>query len=147
MFPHIERRGMESIAHSIQAYVDDALNDSDKTITVPDKEVWQLFGVWVQLATTATGGNRQLVLEISDENDVEVFAVPAGAVIADNATVKVMFGPELPHLTSAIANTLTVPIPLAMLIPQGWKIRVYDSADIDAAADDLKVRVLHYKIN
>ncbi len=39
-------------------------NDSDKTFVVPAADEHQIFWIWVELTTTATVGDRQLVIEV-----------------------------------------------------------------------------------
>lgn len=121
---------------------DEATNDSDKSFTVPAGKMWELTSIWVELISTATGGNRQMTVEVQDSGADVVMAVAAGAVQADSVTRNYMFAPHMPDLTSFRAGDLLMtPIP-PLLLSAGFIIRVYDSAAIDAAADDMVVQML-----
>ena len=45
-----------------QLQADEAANDSDKSFTVPAGRMWELTSIWVELVSTATVGNRQMVV-------------------------------------------------------------------------------------
>ena len=47
-------------------------NDSDKKFTVPDGTIWRVESIKVQLLSTATGGDRQLLIEIQDAADLVI---------------------------------------------------------------------------
>ena len=119
----------------LQVEVDALLNDSDKTTTIPVTERWEVRHIFVELITTATVGSRQLRLVISDKNGGELFAVDLDATIAasltETRTVSVFPGSS--------TNTVIRP---SLPCPVGGSIRIFDSAAIDAAADDMTVRIL-----
>ncbi len=121
---------------------DEGLNDSDKTFTVTALTAWLLNAIRVNLASTATVGNRQVQIYITDASDVIHYVNKAGAVQAASATYDYYFAPGNPRETSVVSNTLLVPLPDNLWVPAGWKVRVLDSAAIDAAADDMKVYAL-----
>lgn len=121
---------------------EETANDSDKTFTVTAGKVWEIQSIWVELATTADVGNRQMSVAILDSADDVLARVEAGAVQAASVTRNYLFAPGVVDLTS-MRNTayLTTPIPQWVLAP-GMKIRVWDSAAIAAGADDMVVQVL-----
>ncbi len=121
---------------------DVTVNDSDKTFTVGAELAWLIHTVSVNLASTATVGNRQLQVYITDASDVIFYRGKAGAVQAASLTYDYDFAPGHPRETSVVANTLLVPLPQALWVPTGWKVRVLDSAAVDVAADDMKVYIL-----
>lgn len=122
--------------------VDTALNDSDKTATVPAGKEWTLFGVFAQLITTATVGNRQIELLIDDGTN-NLYILTAGAVQAASLTRTYSFGPGLADLTAFRDTTrLTTPMPASLLLAAGYRITVKDNKAIDAAADDLTL-IIH----
>lgn len=125
---------------SVQA--DEALNDSDKKFTVPANTEWRIQSIWVEFISTATGGNRQLVVEIQDGSDDVVFRVITGLVQADTITRYYQFAPHLVHLTAFIdSDYLMTPFP-AMVLPATYDIRIYDNNAVDAAADDMVVQMM-----
>jgi len=116
-------------------------DDSDKSFTVTALKVWQPLSVQVSLVTTATVGNRQMTIDITDGSDNLLARVRAGAVQAASLTYTYTFGLGLDKDVAPIALHLTAPLP-AMLLAAGYKIRVYDSAAVAAAADDMTVRII-----
>ena len=121
---------------------DATANDSDKTYTVPAGRAYTVRSIGVRLVTDATVGNRQLDILITDASDNLHLKFAAGAVQAASLTRDYVFGPGLPNDTAFAAGAMARAIPQDLVVPGGFKIRVYDSAAIAAAADDLTVRIL-----
>lgn len=126
---------------------DTTADDSDKSVTVPTDYQWAIFAIRAKLATTATVGNRQLVLQVRDDSDVVLAEFPAGATQAASLTYHYMFCQGVPYDSSVRAEgsddgVLFAPFSGWILQP-GWDIRVFDSAGVDAAADDLEVHVTY----
>jgi hypothetical protein len=126
---------------SPQYLTDTALNDSNKALTVPANRKYKIMGGLAQLVSTATVGNRQIELRITDGTNT-VFAITANGTQAASLTRQYHFilGTDGP---SAVAGTVFVcPIPPGLWLPPTWTIQVLDTAAIDAAADDLTLRFL-----
>jgi len=122
---------------------DETANDSDKSFTVPASTEWQILTIWVELTTTGTAGNRQLVIETQDGSaDVTGQPMRAGVTQAASLTYYYQFGPALADLT-ALRDTdwLMSPIPPTLLLPAGHVLRIYDNNAVDAAADDMIVHI------
>lgn len=122
---------------------DAALNDSDKLFTVGAGKEWEISFITASLISTATVGNRQMRLEIGDGTNLFWFK-NWGLVQAASLTRTYYAGPSLPDDTAfdAGGRTRILLEPSRIILPAGWTIRVYDSAAIAAAADDLTVRIL-----
>jgi hypothetical protein len=128
---------MNTVLHAIDA----AANDSDKSITVPDGEVWQLDWLHAMLQSTATVGNRQLVLGLYDNAGIPNFYGDwhAGTTQAASLARHYMFQPGMYRETAFVDGEIQIAIPQKLVAHPGWIIRVYDSAAVDAAADDLTI--------
>lgn len=120
---------------------DVALNDSDKTVALAAGFDHTLQSIWVELITTATVGNRQIELQILDAASDVVAGMTAGAVQAASLTRQYLFAAAVPNLTAFINGNLQNGFP-SLLLPDGYSVRVFDSAAIDAAADDMVVHIL-----
>lgn len=121
---------------------DEVADSSDKEWVVPDGRRYRVFYGSVILVSTATVGNRQMALEIQDDSANVVFRSLAGAVQVASLTREYHFAPN-PVREAAFVNTqIMVPIPPKLILLPGWTLRVYDTAAIDAAADDMTVSVL-----
>lgn len=118
---------------------DATLNSSNKSWVVPNGETWKLMYGRCSLITTATVGNRQIVLEIQDASANIVFSAEAGAVQAASLTREYEFMQGVYRETAFIVNSIQFPIPQDCLLLPGWTLRIYDSATVDAAADDMTV--------
>ena len=116
-------------------------NDSDKTITVTALRIWQPLTIQVSLISTAVVGNRQMTVLFTDAADNVIARAHAGLVQAASLTYSYTFGLNLSTDFALIGTQANVSLPLCVL-PAGYKIRVYDSAAIDAAADDMTVRLM-----
>jgi hypothetical protein len=121
---------------------DVAADDSDKTLTVPAGKQWHVRSIGARLVSTGTVGNRQLDVLITDGSDNLLIKLAAGAVQAASLTRDYTFAPGLPNDTAFANGAMARALPLNLVLPAGYKVRVYDSAAVDAAADDLTVRAL-----
>lgn len=131
---------------SVALISDATLNDSDKTFTVPAGENWELHHIFVELASTATVGNRRVRVEVLDASDNVVARYNAGAVQVASKTGQYNFGVnnlrETAFTTVGSNDELDVPWPDSWAIPSGFKVHVLDVTAVDPAADDLTVRAL-----
>lgn len=123
----------------VETVFDDTANDSDKSFVVPDGEMWKINFAYATLATTATVGNRQIVLRVLDENGNSIFDSHAGAVQAASLTLDYGFYQGIFRETTFVATEIQCPIPADLYMKAGYTLRMYDAAAIDAAADDLTV--------
>jgi hypothetical protein len=121
---------------------DATLNDSDKTFTVPSGKAWRLVAITARLISTATVGNRQLDVLITDGSDNLLIKYQAGAVQAASLTRDYHFAPNHPQDTGFTNGVMLRALGSDLVLPAGYKVRVYDSAAIHAAADDLTARLL-----
>lgn len=122
---------------------DETADDSDKTFTVPASTEYQVLWIWVEFTSTATVGDRQIVIEIQDSaNDVIGQPFRAQAVQAASLTRYYQFGSSLPDL-DAFRDTdwLCCPIPPGLMLQAGDQLRIYDNNAVDAAADDMILQV------
>jgi len=127
---------------NIKLISDIALNNSDKTITVPSGRQWDVHWIIATFVTTATAGNRTITLRIKDENGNILWLTQAVNVQVASVTERYHFqkGETLPKETNAAQHF--VPLPTDMMLPSGFQIQILDSADVDAAADDLTIRIM-----
>lgn len=121
---------------------DTNLNDSNKTFTVPNNYVYEVLYCGVELTTSATVGNRQMVILITDDQDNQIIEFPAGAVQAASTTRYYNFCQGGSRETSFTNSTLNVPICDELVVPEDYKIVIKDDAAIDAAADDMVVKLV-----
>jgi hypothetical protein len=127
---------------NIVQYGDATADDSDKTYVVPAGKAWLLRSVYAQLVSTATVGNRQLDILLTDGSDNALARYKAGAVQAASLTREYVFAPQHPQETGFTGTTMLRALGEGLILPAGYKVRVFDSAAIAAAADDLTVRIL-----
>lgn len=120
-------------------------NDSDKTFTAPDNELWKVCHAHATLVSSADVGNRQMALEVSDADGNTIIHLLAGAVQAASLTRHYGFLQGIFRETAFVANELQVPLPIDLYVPPGGSIRIYDAAAIAAAADDMTVAFQYMK--
>jgi len=123
----------------ISLVADETTNDSDKVIyTVPADTEAQVLWIWNELTTTATVGDRQLVIEIQDSANDVIGQFRAGTVQAASLTRHYQFAASMADL-QAFRDTdyLMTPLPPGLILQEGDQVRVFDNNAVDAAADDL----------
>ena len=127
--------------NSRQLY-DATLNDSDKSVVVPVDRRYKIFYGFIELITTAVVGNRQIAIEIIDASANVIFRSLAGAVQAESTTREYHFSPNVVREAAFVNNQILIPIPPDLILLPGWTYRIYDTAAIDAAADDMTTSTL-----
>ena len=136
-----------SKAGAFEEQSDVLADDSDKIFTVPTGYMWQILSIRVELVTTATAGNRQIVVDITDGTNV-ILRITAGAVQAASLTRYYNFYIGAPNLTAFVDTThLSNPLPESLMLLSDYTVRVYDKAAVDAAADDMSVYMMVNKIS
>ncbi len=137
-------------ASGVEAYVegenfvqksDAAVNDSDKTLTVPAGKTWILQFLSANFISTGTPGNRQLRVEIGDGTNLLWFK-NFGAVQANGVTRDYYAASDLPDDTAFDGDGRIRMQLEAHVLPAGYTIRIYDSAAIDPTADDMVIRLI-----
>jgi hypothetical protein len=120
---------------------DTALNDSDKSMTVPANRRYKMMGGLAKLITSSDVGNRQIELRVTDGTNT-IFAIEANGTQAEDTTKYYHFilGTDSP---AAESNDIFVcPIPMGLWLPPGFTVQVLDTAAVAATADDLTLRFL-----
>ena len=119
---------------------DEALNDSDKTFTVPAGEEWKIKWIWLEF-TTGAGANRQIEIQIQDGAADVIDEIKVGIVQGAAITRYYHLSPHSADL-GAFRDTdwLMTPIP-EWVLPAGYVIRIWDNAAILPAADDLVIQM------
>jgi hypothetical protein len=121
--------------------VDEALNDSDKTFVVPAGFMYDIIWVYVELTTTATVGNRAMTVDIQDSLGDVIGRCQDDGVQAASLTHTYMFGQGMDLADGGVNTNHFIPLP-PLLLPQFFKLRVYDATAVDAAADDMNVQIM-----
>lgn len=119
-----------------RAWIEATANDSSQIMTVPTGKTYLLKSVYSQLATTATVGNRIMVVQILDPSNNILYRSKDFGTQAASLTYSYMTAPGLTEVVTGTNQSFAMP---EMILPAGWKLKVFDRAVIDAAADDLSV--------
>lgn len=130
----------------IKVSSEETLNDSDKSFSnLTEVNLgWLVHSVHVNLTSTATIGNRQLVIESKDSSGDIVATIVCQATQAASLVVDYSFTPNVVSLSSAVNGVVTTPIPAnGLIVPANGSIRVYDKSAVDAAADDMLVHITY----
>jgi hypothetical protein len=124
---------------------DVALNDSDKSFTVPAATEYQILWIWVEYTSDANAGDRQLQIQVQNSGaDVIADWARAGDVQAASLTRNYLFGAAVSDLgTFRDTDFMTTPIPAGGFLQAGDILRVFDNNAVAAATDDM---IVHIKI-
>jgi len=122
--------------------IGDALaNDSDKTFTVPAGKQWKLLYGFLTLITTATAGNRQIQFRALDEIGNLIYAQNAVNVQVASTTEFYSLG-QFGDVAESSATIHSLPIPVNLILNENQAIQIIETAAVDAAADDMRVRLI-----
>lgn len=122
-----------------------AVDDSNKPLLVGSAlEVAgpiEILGVRVELTTTIAGGNRQLSIRLEDSNSGDV-AGQWDALTVVIASQTDQFHEFMPgRVAGTVAGQFYEYLPFALIVNNGQTLRVFDSAEIAVAADDMIVHI------
>jgi len=79
----------------------------------------------VIMNTNATVANRQLILEILDENDTFIYDVHAGDVVTNSLfNVHFAFMKSVPREEVFLGKNIQVPLGESFVLPVGWKMKI-----------------------
>lgn len=123
---------------------DATANDSDKSFTVPAGKVWDVKLIHIKFTTTATVGNRQLFVVITDGTNEITRTVRATVTASQVAVMRVSFNGANNALTPAFdgCNVSAQDILPFNIMRAGYVIRAYDGGAVDAAQDDMIVAIV-----
>lgn len=120
-------------------YKNETADSSNKTIlTVPLGHTYEIVSLLAKLVSSAVVGNRTLQVEILDYAPATIAKFDVGATQAASLTYTYQYGHGMQLDATAPALSMGLPI---LRLPAGYSIKVYDSAAVDAAADDLSIYV------
>lgn len=123
---------------------EETANDSDKTITVSANQVWKILWTYIEFTTTATVGDRQIVVYLLDSADDIIYATPVLNVQPASVTEYYILLPttSLEGSKENVAKRHFMPLPLELELKSSFKIQVLDSQAVDAAADDMVIQMM-----
>lgn len=126
---------------SVALITDEAVGN-DKVFNVPAGTEYQILWIYAELTTTATVGDRQIEIDIRDNNADVIGQVRPGVTQAASLTYNYMFAPSLADLT-AIRDTdfLMTPFPPTVFLPAFYQIRIFDNNNVDVA-DTINVQMM-----
>lgn len=123
---------------------EETLNDNDKKITVPTGVEWEIKWLWVEYTSSGTVGNRALRFSILDPADDIIYLQKAkntqAASITEYYTARPTQSLEGPSEDETYWHE--IPLPPNFKLRGGFSIRVWDNANIDAAADDMILQLV-----
>ena len=127
------------VPRNIVQVSDVVANDTNKTLSVPTGKQWKILFGNVTYTTTAGAGNRLLTFRISDGTNV-VHHVNALNVQVASTTEHYALG-NYGDVAEANAGFHTIPLPVDLVIPEGFGLNVFDTGGIDGN-DDMVIRLI-----
>lgn len=123
---------------------DSSTGDSDKTFTVTARRQWQVLWIFVTYATKVggTAGARRLEIDILDTASNIVLSQRTDTSQSSDVTRYYLFAPGAADLASfRDTDFISHPLP-TILLPEGYQIRLFDSAAVAADSDDMEIRMM-----
>jgi hypothetical protein len=98
-----------------------------------------ILSVAVSFTSSATVGNRQLILQVLDSASNVLSTYSAGAVQAASLTNRYNFMPCGAREAAFVNSEINIPIPFDLIVPSGGSIKISDQANIAAGVDTMVV--------
>jgi hypothetical protein len=125
---------------------DETTGSSNKDFVVPDNEMWKINYVYIELSTSATVGDRNLDVLVTNPALKTIFSSDAGVVVPAGATTQAfLYMPGAPRETTIVEGQAHVGIPNDLYVMGGNTFTVFDNAEIDPAGDDMIVGFQYQK--
>lgn len=133
------------VPKKIVQIIDVEINDSDKTITVPSGKQWKLlFGTFL-FATTVVVGDRQIIVRFMDSSNI-LYEIRALNVQIASTTERYNLG-QFSDVSEAVTSRHLLPIPVNVILPEDFQIRIFDVNGVDITADDLTIGLVVEEID
>lgn len=136
----------EPIPKNVVQIIDVALNDSDKTIIVPSGKQWKILYGQVAFTTTAEVGGRRISFRVRDASNNILYIVDALNAQTAGLSEQYSYG-QFGEPSEGVSGRQLLPIPVNLILSEDFNIRILDSSAIDAAADDLLIRLVVEEID
>lgn len=120
---------------------DDALNDSDKTITADAGKALEILSIRVELTATVTAGTRILTIQKRETGGDVLLAFGSDTTRIASGTQIWNFVKNAQANLVPVTGEIMEQLPDDLFIAGSEDLRVFDSATIAAAADDMVVQV------
>lgn len=122
--------------------VEETLNDSDKTISVPTGEEWKILWIQVYFAATGTVGTRRLLVEFRDGADDVILYSEAIETVAANGVGQYLWMTSITNAAGPWYGKRVQGIPPDAILKAGYDLRIRDLSAVDAAADDMDIQMM-----
>lgn len=124
---------------------DATANSNTRTLTVPTGKFWKPLMLWCTYTASADVGNRNVEMVITDGTNIIYIAGVGQTVAASQVYVGVLhFTGGAGWVTSARrasagsnGNVSLTDFPGEVVLPAGYQIKIYDSQNVAANADDI----------
>ncbi len=137
---------LEADTEGVILFEDTTANDSDKTLDLAALALPRplryltLTTVRVKMATTATLGTRTLNVELQDSGGDVLWQMYLDAFdMEDDETQNINLAADAIRAAATLEARDALP---RLPMRPDWRFRVWDSAAVDAAADDLQVLIV-----
>jgi hypothetical protein len=128
----------------VALYPEETITGSNKLITVPAGQEWQILSMWVEYTSTGTAGNRQLSIQVLD-NASDIIGVWQPSIVqATNLTYNYYFGIAMPDLLGLRDSVYMItPLPAGLILSAGQQIRVWDNKSINSGGDRVVLQMTY----
>lgn len=103
------------------------------TYSVVNRDRKKINWLHIIYTSTATAGNRQIVIQMLDASGNVLFDIHAGAVQAASNVYHYSCQQGVYRETSFVDGSLQVPIPADWIFEGNMTLKVYDDTDTDAS--------------
>jgi hypothetical protein len=128
----------------VALYPEETITGSNKLITVPAGQEWQILSIWVEYTSTGTVGNRQLSIQHID-NAADIIGVWQPSILqATNLTYNYYFAIAMPDLLGLRDTSYLIsPLPAGLILSAGQQLRVWDNKSINSGGDRVVLQMTY----
>lgn len=107
----------------------------------------EILQIHVLYTSSATAGNRRLLLTVQDDTDTEVADYHAGAQQAASVARHYTYARGIARENNFIDTSLHVAIPFGTVLLPGWDLKLEDTNAVDVSGDSAVVNILYQETN
>lgn len=116
-------------------------------LTCPTGSLIEVLQIHVVYTSSATAGNRRLLVKVQDSSDTLVASYHAGSQQNASLSKNYTYARGITREANFVDDSLHVAIPFGTVLLPGWDLTLSDTNDVDESGDSAVVNVIYHETN
>jgi hypothetical protein len=138
---------MDYIIMGIIKHSRSTIDGNATVLTCPAGSLIEILQIHVVYTSSATAGNRRLLVTVQDDSDTEVCDYHAGAQQGASLARHYTYARGITRENNFVDTSLHVAIPFGTILLAGWDLVLEDSNAVDESGDSAVVNIIYEETN